>query len=125
MLCCCDCCIRVSRSSCIASGYSCRRLSIRLIPSFYVLQWWISFGAMDSHCQEHSCSTAILQFKENSSCEFRIHLTARTIITRLYVYKYKEKSVILQAIGIIQLKSKETRVVAYTRRYSSGYLIPM
>ena len=23
-----------------ASGYSCRRLSIRLIPSSYVLQWW-------------------------------------------------------------------------------------
>ena len=30
---------------------------------------------MDSHCQEHS--------KKILSCEFRIHLTARTIITRL------------------------------------------
>ena len=39
------------------------------------------------------------------------------------INKYKEKSVILQAIGII--RSKETRVVAYTRRYSSGHLIPM
>ena len=37
---------------------------------------------------------------------------------------YKEKFVILQAIGIIELKSKETRVVAYTCRYSSGPLIP-
>ena len=38
--------------------------------------------------------------------------------------KYKEKFVILQAIGIIQIKSKETRVVAHTRRYSSGPVIP-
>jgi len=31
-----------------------------------------------------------------------------------FLNKYKEKSVILQAIGIIEIKSKETRVVAYT-----------
>jgi len=39
--------------------------------------------------------------------------------------KCKEKLVILQAIGIIVMKSKETRVVAYTCRYSSGHLIPV
>jgi len=39
--------------------------------------------------------------------------------------KFKEKLVILQAIGIIVIKSKETRVVTYTCRYSSGYLIPI
>jgi len=33
-------------------------------------------------------------------------------------YKYKEKLVILQSIGIIVMKSKETRVVTYTCRYS-------
>jgi len=38
--------------------------------------------------------------------------------------KYKEKKVILQSIGIIVIKSKETGVVAYICRYSSGHLIP-
>jgi len=40
------------------------------------------------------------------------------------MYKYKEKLVILQPLGIILIKSKETRVVTYTYRYSSGHLIP-
>ena len=39
--------------------------------------------------------------------------------------KCKRKLVILQAIGIIEIKSKETRVVTYTYRYSSGHLIPI
>ena len=39
--------------------------------------------------------------------------------------KYKEKLVILQSIGIIVIKSKETRVITYTYRYSSGHLIPI
>ena len=39
--------------------------------------------------------------------------------------KYKEKFVILQLIGIVVIKSKETRVVTYTYRYSSGHLIPI
>ena len=38
--------------------------------------------------------------------------------------KYKEKLVILQSIGIIVVKSKETRVVTYICRNSGGYLIP-
>ena len=42
----------------------------------------------------------------------------------MYSNKFKEKFVILQDIGIIKIKSKETRVVAYTCRYSSGPLIP-
>jgi len=33
-------------------------------------------------------------------------------------YKYKEKLVILEPIGIIVIKSKEARVVTYTCRYS-------
>jgi len=37
--------------------------------------------------------------------------------------KCEEKLLILQAIGIIVIKSKETRVVTYTCRYSSGHLI--
>jgi len=41
-----------------------------------------------------------------------------------FIHKYKEKFVILQAIGIIYIKSKETRVVVYTCRYSSGPLNP-
>jgi len=40
-------------------------------------------------------------------------------------YKYKEKFVILKAIGIMQIKSKETRVVVYTCRYSSASDIPL
>ena len=39
--------------------------------------------------------------------------------------KYKEKLVILQSIGIIVIKSKETRMITYTCRYSSGHLIPI
>jgi len=46
------------------------------------------------------------------------------IVYKLIMNKYKEKFVILQAIGIIKIKCKETRVVAYTCRYSSGPLIP-
>ena len=40
------------------------------------------------------------------------------------IHKYKKKLVILQSIGIILIKSKETRVITYTCRYSSGHLIP-
>ena len=36
--------------------------------------------------------------------------------------KYKEKIVILQLIGIIVIKSRETRAVIYTYRNSSGHL---
>ena len=43
--------------------------------------------------------------------------------TALHYYKYKEKLVILQSIGIIAIKSKETRVVTYTCKYFSGHLI--
>jgi len=39
--------------------------------------------------------------------------------------KYKEKFVILQSIEVIAIKSKETRVVPYTCRYSNGHLIPI
>jgi len=39
-------------------------------------------------------------------------------------YKYKEKLVILYPIGIIVIKSKETRVVTYNNRFFSGNLIP-
>jgi len=38
-----------------------------------------------------------------------------------YTYKYKEKLVILQSIGIMVIKSKETRMIIYTCRYSSGH----
>ena len=41
----------------------------------------------------------------------------------LYDNKYMEKLVILQSIGIIAIKSKETRVITYTCRYSSGHII--
>ena len=39
--------------------------------------------------------------------------------------KYKEKRTILHSIGIIVIKSKETRVIINTCRYSSGHLIPI
>jgi len=39
--------------------------------------------------------------------------------------KYKEKLVILQSIRIIVIKSKETRVITHTCRYSGGQLIPI
>ena len=38
---------------------------------------------------------------------------------------YKKKLVILQAIGIIVIKSKEIRVVTYICRYSSGHLVQL
>ena len=41
-----------------------------------------------------------------------------------YNCKRKEKLIILQSIGNIVAKSKETRVVTYNCRYSSG-LIPL
>ena len=37
----------------------------------------------------------------------------------------KRVLVILQSIGIMVIKSKETRVITYTCRYSSGHLIPI
>ena len=39
--------------------------------------------------------------------------------------KYKKKIVILQSIGIIVIKSKETRAITYTYRYFSGHFIPI
>ena len=38
------------------------------------------------------------------------------------LYKYKEKLAIWQSMGIIVIKSKETRVITYTWRYFSGHL---
>ena len=38
--------------------------------------------------------------------------------------KYKEKFVILQSIGILVIKNRETRAVIYTCRYSSGHFNP-
>ena len=45
----------------------------------------------------------------------------------IMVIKKKNTSifVILQSTGIIVIKSKETRVVTYTCKYYSGYLIPI
>ena len=42
----------------------------------------------------------------------------------LYPNKCKEKFVILQSIGIIAIKSSETRAVIYTCRYFSGQFNP-
>jgi len=50
-------------------------------------------------------------------------LCEKTTIYGSKLYKYKEKLVILHSIGIIVIKRKETRVVTYTCRYSSGHLI--
>ena len=50
-------------------------------------------------------------------------LCEKTTIYGSKLYKYKEKLVILHSIGIIVIKRKETRVVTYTCRYSSGYLV--
>ena len=47
------------------------------------------------------------------------------VISKKQTNKCKEKLVILQSIGIIVIKSKNTRVVTYTCRYSSGHLIPI
>ena len=46
------------------------------------------------------------------------------IFINVIINKYEEKLVILQSIGIIVIKSKETRVITYICRYSSGHLIP-
>ena len=43
------------------------------------------------------------------------------IVTKKVNNKYKEKFVILKSIGIIAIKSSETRSVVYTCRHSSGY----
>ena len=50
-----------------------------------VEQQQITFTAMGSHCQEHSYTTPIFCCSSKSilSCEFRICLPARNIITRL------------------------------------------
>ena len=47
------------------------------------------------------------------------------VISKKQTNKCKEKLVISQSIGIMVIKSKETRVITYTCRYSSGHLIPI
>jgi len=47
------------------------------------------------------------------------------VISKKQTNKYKEKLVILQPIGIIITKSKETKMITYICRYSSGHLIPI
>ena len=42
----------------------------------------------------------------------------------LDIDKYKQKLIIVQSIGIIVIKSKETRMITYTLRYSSTHLTP-
>ena len=41
-------------------------------------------------------------------------LNRNALVIKTLTNKYKEKLVILQSIGIIVIKSKETRVVTYT-----------
>ena len=52
-----------------------------------------------------------------------MHTPRKWSLKKKLTNKYKEKFVILQSIGIIVMKSKETRVITYICRYSSGYLI--
>ena len=54
-----------------------------------------------------------------------IYQAATSACTCEVIYKYKEKNLILQSLGIIVTKSKETTVLTYTCRYSSGHLIPI
>ena len=46
-------------------------------------------------------------------------LTSKAYIAR------KEKNRNFQSVGIIAIKSSETREAAYTCRYTSGHLIPI
>ena len=46
--------------------------------------------------------------------------TCPELFVNYLVQAAKEKSVFLQSVGIIQIKSKGAKVVAYTCRYSSG-----
>ena len=48
------------------------------------------------------------------------HFNVYTIAAKLY----KEKIVILHSIGIIVIKSRETRAIIHTCRYSSGHFNP-
>ena len=64
-----------------------------------------------SYCSSGTKPTVLVNFYHNNS---------KVVLCN----KFKEKFVILQAIGIILIKSKETRVIAYTHRYFSGPLIP-
>ena len=65
-------------------------------------------------------SKVILSFKAALQCK----LTNIVIVNKKSTNKYKEICVILQSIGIIVIKSRETRAVIYTCRYSSGQFNP-
>ena len=89
----CDCSIKVFWSSCmfyvLVSGYSYRRLSIRLIPSSCVLHAcngaWNSASHKSLLLYWAATAKSILAVQPSStSCEFRINLPARTIFTRTY-----------------------------------------
>jgi len=49
----------------------------------------------------------------------------RIMISLVMKKQTNEYMEILLSIGIVVIKSKETRVVTYTCRYSSGHLIPI
>ena len=49
---------------------------------------------------------------------------AISMIRHAYIHKCKEKFVILQSIGIIAIKSSETRAVIYTANILVDNLIP-
>jgi len=64
-------------------------------------------------------------FFTNNLLEIRVPKINYGDLSKKQTSKYKEKLVILQSIGIVVIKSKETRVITYTCRYSGGHLIPI
>ena len=53
------------------------------------------------------------------------NLSFEVICTKSKQTSIREKFIILQSIGIIFIKSKETKMVTYTCRYCSRHLIPI
>ena len=78
--------------------------------SVYEVYWLIDFTLTNNQVRQEIIMLTLKRY---------------ALVRKKHSNKYKEILVILQSIGIIVIKSKETRVVIYTCRYSSGHLIPI
>ena len=106
-------------------GESTRWIFDIFLWQIWCLEAWLYFGLHFSLVHRvlaqwpNLCTKNVAKYNLVKFANFANFFTAK-----FNWYKYMGKWVILQSIRIIVIKSKETRVVTYTCRYSSGYLIP-
>ena len=88
-----------------------------LCAAICIARWWLISNKLITNSQKYNVNR--WDMITGSYITVKLLLQHKAII-----YKCKEKFVILQSIGIVAIKSSETRAVIYTCRYSSRQFNP-